>query len=60
MFDFFYKNNLLKHSMNPSIIQITKNTQLKSNHLMYPFDLQIIMGIQFQLNYLMYPSNEKH
>ena len=55
---FFHKINLLKHSMNPSIIQITTNTQLKPNYPMYLFNLRITIDIQFKLNDSMYPSDE--
>jgi hypothetical protein len=46
--------------MNPTIKQITTNTQLKSNHPLYPFDKQITIDILFQLNDSMYPSVETH
>jgi hypothetical protein len=34
--------------MNLSIVQITTNIQLKSNHPMYSFNHQITMDIQFE------------
>jgi hypothetical protein len=51
---------ILNHLMNPTIKQITTNTQLKSNHPLYPFDKQITIDILFQLNDSMYPSVETH
>jgi hypothetical protein len=50
MFYFLYKNILLKNSTNPSIVQITTNTQLKPNYPMYLFNLQITIDIRFKLN----------
>jgi hypothetical protein len=57
----FYKNDQLKHSMNPSILQITTNIQFKSNHPTYLFDfLRIMIDIQLKLNDSIYMSDETH
>jgi hypothetical protein len=46
--------------MNPSVVQITMNIQLKSNHLMYSFNQQIAMDIRFKLNHSIYLLDEIH
>jgi hypothetical protein len=57
----FYKNDQLKYSTNPSILQITTDIQFKSNHPTYLFDfLQIMIDIQLKLNDSIYMSDETH
>jgi hypothetical protein len=57
---FYFLETLSKDSMNPFVVQITTNIQLKPNHPMYLFNQRITMDIQFKLNHLIYLLDETH